>query len=587
MIEKNTTNFWFNKKKLLQWYKLPKKTIISKNNHFYWFPDGKLNVAENCIKKNIDIGLGKKKAIVYIKENGEEKCTTFNDLQILITKFSSIICEAINFKKKNNNILIHGSASLETSVAMLSSANVGICHCVIFEELENDAIIKRIELIKPNILISKTTNLTKIKLFKKLKKKYGYKLIFFDNEFSLDTLVNKKISSNKKKFIHNSNNRLFTLFTSGSTGVPKGIVHSSAGYLLFAKYTCMEKFGLSENSTILCASDAGWINGHTYSLYGPLSIGATSIILEKPILVLNNKKLNTILQKYNVNILYMPVTLIRTLKAFNKKLKIRSKYLKTLGSMGEPLAKNVASWYAAAFNLKKKAIVNTYFQTETGGIICSPKFNDNEKTFGTVGKTLNKFIKLNLKKNLVENDLSIKTIWPGCMIDVINERKVWNKYWNKSGHFNLFDIGSNDKNNNILIHGRNDDVINIRGHRIGSGEIESIIMENDNIAEACVVPIEDEIEGNEIIIFAVINNNNKNLIKNIENKIFNVFGSFALPKEIFFVTALPKTRSGKIMRRLLKNMLSKKNNNIGDTSTMLNKECLAEIRNKILGRVSH
>ena len=586
MIEKKALKFWFEKSNLINWKKKPKKIIKIKKNKFQWFPDGTLNVAENCIGNNIKKGMGNKNAIIYLKENGEEQCISYNQLNILVKNFSYFISK--NLRIKNSHVMIHGSASLETAVSMLACANIGLNHCVIFEELEKEAILKRMNIVKPKLFISKTSNKKLINFLKKQKKKNDYKLLFFGKNGNIALKDFTKINYYKKKNLKyfKSNNKLFTLFTSGSTGEPKGIIHSSAGYLIYAKYTCIKQFGINKNSTFLCASDAGWINGHTYSLYGPLSIGATTVILEKPTMILNTNKLKKYLLKYKVTILYLPVTLIRMMKAYNINLKIKSAALKTLGSMGEPLAKNVASWFAKAFNLKKKSIVNTYFQTETGGIICSPRYNQKSNTFGTVGKPINKNIKLNLKKysskkNNIENYLKIKNIWPGCMIDVCNGDKIWKKYWDNENNFNLFDVASLDKNNNILIHGRNDDVINIRGHRVGSGEIESTILEIVEISEVCAVPIEDLIEGNRLCIFCVSKKSNYKIKEKINIKLNNSFGSFAIPKEIFFVNAIPKTRSGKIMRRILRIMLNKSKENLGDMSTILDKKPIIDIQKKI------
>ena len=334
----------------------------------------------------------------------------------------------------------------------------------------------------------------------------------------------------------------------------------------------------------MCGSDAGWINGHTYSLYGPLSLGATTILIEKPILILNIKNFLNILKKYKVTILYLPVTLIRMLRSMNPNLKFRNNYLKVLGSMGEPLASSVAKWYATAFVKKNTPIVNTYFQTETGGVIFAPNFNDKlkEKTYGTVGKSINRNLKLNIEKDNKTKELKIKTIWPGCMIDIINGKKIWNNYWDENGYFKLFDIGKIDKNHCLIIRGRSDDVINIRGHRIGSEEIESILLKIRGVSEVSVVSTSDKIEGHKIVVFVSINSSNKTDITNkMNNELIKNFGSYALPKKIFFLSALPKTRSGKIIRRILRDLLEKPNKKIKDISTILNKKIIYEIKQKI------
>ncbi len=364
--------------------------------------------------------------------------------------------------------------------------------------------------------------------------------------------------------------------------MPKGIVHSSAGYFLYSRYTSVQQFGMNKNSIILTASDAGWINGHTYALFSPLSLGATTILLEKPMTLINYLFLEKILKKYNVTILYLPVTLIRLIKSIipqNKK--IYNHKIKALGSMGEPLAGSVAQWFSKLFFKKNKAIVNTYFQTETGGIILSPKYNENnDKSYGTVGKPVNKYLKLNFpKKKNKSFNLEIISKWPGCMIDVLNGDKQWNKYWKKN-KFQLFDIGKLNNNNNLIVNGRTDDVINIRGHRIGSEEIESIVLKINHIAETSAIPIENELEGANLIVFIVTKK--RNIEKEVNDIIFKHFGSFALPKQIIKIKEMPKTKSGKILRRLLKILYLNPCKKINfDLSTISNKKILNQLKKEI------
>jgi len=590
MIEKKSLSYWFKQKNLIAWYKKPKK-ILSKNaNHYYWFPDGKLNIYYNCVTLNIKKGFGRKTALITIDNEWNEKKITYNDLANYVENLTP------KLKKNSKNlkqIMIHGSASLETSVSMLACAKIGVTHSVIFEELHQDAILKRIHLIKPQILITRTKNRKILKYFKIISKKYKFKLIHLSNNRLLRNLdnFNLEIVSKKKPYTKiltsfvKSNQNLFNLFTSGSTGDPKGIIHSSGGYLLYSKYTCLKSFGLKNNSIILCASDAGWINGHTYSLYGPLSIGSTSILLEKPISILNIKKFLAILEKFKVTIVYLPVTLIRMLKSIQPQLKFRSKNLKVIGSMGEPLAYSVAKWYSSAFIKKNAPIINTYFQTETGGIIFSPKYNDklNSKTYGTVGKSINTYLKLNIKKNENIKELKVSTIWPGCMIDIINGNEVWKKYWDKNGNFNLFDLGKINQNSCLIIKGRSDDVINIRGHRIGSEEIESILISIKDVSEVSVVSIKNYIEGSKIIVFLSAKTRNKSKISSqINNELYNNFGSYALPKKIIFLSSLPKTRSGKIIRRILRELCENPQKKLNNLSTMINRDVIYEIKKKLL-----
>ena len=378
---------------------------------------------------------------------------------------------------------------------------------------------------------------------------------------------------------------MFTLFTSGSTGTPKGIVHSCAGYLVYTKYTCMHQFGMNINSIILTASDAGWMNGHTYALFGPLSFGATTVLVESPMLLIDYNLLKKIL-KLKVTILYLPVTLIRLMKAVLKKPKFQTKYLKTLGSMGEPLAPSVAEWFANNFTNKNNAVVNTYYQTETGAIIASPTYRQkiSQVPHGSVGKLASKYLKINKLFHSKKKEMKILTPWPGCMKRILNGNKEWKKYWDKSNNFRMFDLAT-VKKENIFIHGRVDDVINIRGHRIGSEEIESIVLKIKDIYECSAISVSDKIEGHVIYLFVVAK---KKMDSEISNKIMSNFGSFALPKKIYYISELPKTRSGKILRRLLRSILNKPSaSNYGDLTTILNKNIIYEIKEKIHQNVSN
>ena len=590
--------YWQKKTSLIDWDKKPKTIFEKKNNNkFEWYGDGRLNVAFNCLENKQN---NNKIAIYFIDKNYNVHSYTFKQLSILVDKFAYIIKKNIKTKKKSN-IIIHSSASIESAVSMLACAKLGYPHSVIFENLSSKSVLLRIQLLKPSLIITRADK----KQFKKdivpaleeYKDKnltifsFSNHLIKYSKVFNISIKQLEKINSTKTLYnSFKSNHVLFTLFTSGSTGIPKGIIHSSGGYLLYSKYTCIKQFGMNENTTVLTASDAGWINGHTYALYGPLSIGATTVLIEKPIILLNQKFLIKIINELNISILYLPVTLIRMLKSISQKNISKTESLKTLGSMGEPLAPSVGKWYSNFFNLKNKAIINTYFQTETAGIISSPKYNQtsNDAPHGCVGKPVNRFIKVKLISSLDNNQsknkiIKISNLWPGCMIDVLNGLEQWKNYWDDLGRFNLFDLAKYDLKKNINIHGRIDDVINIRGHRIGSEEIESIILKNPNIAESCAVPILDKLEGNRIIIFLVLKNKKLINFDQINKLIFNYFGSYALPKKIYILSELPKTRSGKILRRLLKQIIENpKKNDYGDMSTIINPNIIKEVKKALI-----
>ena len=568
-MNKQEKIYWLNQAKKLKWSTFPKKIFSSdKSNCPKWFEDGKIDIYFNLIERN----LKKKTGIYIISENKKIKFYSLIEIDKYVNNFCYYLEKNYNLEKQTK-IMIYSSSSIESAIMMLSCSKLGIHFSVIFEDLSPVAIKQRIDIFQPSIFLTRKKQVLKI-FNSKFKKRNKLKTFYFKN-FFYKKMHNKKFKSK----IVNSTSNFFSLFTSGTTGEPKGVTHSYGGYLVYANLTCRKNFGIRKKMNVFTASDAGWINGHTYALFGPLSLGANTFLIEKPIKLLDENFLKKILG-FNINVLYLPVTLIRLMKTmFSEKILNKNK-LNILGSMGEPLAPEIGKWYSKKFNLKNKSIINTYFQTETGGIICSPKYNTNPKKtpHGSVGVPVNKYIKVVKLNKKIKREFKISSPWPGCMADVLNGKKVWKKYWDIKNNFRLFDLATKNKGN-IFIHGRNDDVINIRGHRIGSAEIESNLLKLKNVSEACAISVQDKLEGWSIILFIVSNSKNE---KKINDNIINYFGTFAIPKRIFFVNQLPKTRSGKIVRRLLRMMYINPNKkNYGDLSTLGNPKIIQNLRKEI------
>lgn len=571
-VSKEQKKYYEKYSKNLVWKKQSKKiiSIDRKENRYYWFDDGVLSPYENFITSNLKKKNKDKTAIITVSKNNKIKKYSYYEIDKKVNLIINYFFRLYISRKKR--VMIHASASIESAILMLACAKLGYHFSVIFEDLEEIGLYNRIKLFKPDIIF---TRQKKIKLNINSNKKYK---IFDKKDF--EKAIKSKNKIKFKNIYVRGNNSFFTLFTSGSTGMPKGITHSTAGYLLYTRLTCEKKFGMNKNSIVLTGSDAGWINGHTYSLFGPLLFGSTTILLETPISILDETLLNKLL-RMGVTVLYLPVTLLRLMKSISKIKKFKKK-ITALGSMGEPLASSVAKWFSKNFStIRNQSIVNTYFQTETGGILLSPKYNQISKNsyFGSVGTAINKYLKINRLNSRTKKEIKVLSPWPGMMIDVVNGKKEWNKYWDQNNNFRLFDLATKN-HGNVFIHGRNDDVINIRGHRIGSNEIESTILKIKEVIEACAVSIIDELEGSKIYLFIVCK---KNVDTKIEKILKSTFGSYALPKKIIHLPELPKTKSGKILRRLLRRLIENpKLNNLGDTSTILNYRSIDVVKQKLV-----
>ena len=477
------------------------------------------------------------------------------------------------FKNNNNNnskqLKIMGvlSASEESVILMLSSLYMAAHHCICFEDLSEEAICQRIILFKPDIILYRD------KLEIKMK---HVEMSLNSKEFIFEKINISKAEQYKKEKIekfYNKNSSLFTLFTSGSTGLPKAIVHGGIDYINYAKYTTENYFGIKKGSTMFSAVDAGWINGHTYAFYGPLLLGAKTIINEDPLLLTIPKSIGEYFEKLKPDCFYTSVTLLRLLKTFCRediniynffKRKNNDFILDRIGSCGEPLAHSVGEWAMGFFKPLRKSIVNTYFQTETGGIIVAPRDEDKAPNdYSCVGKPNSK-IKIVLAQNIKSkdqlekeqiepNELLICEPWDGIFQKVISDRKQ--SYFTSTGEFRLHDVGYFDEDGYLFIGGRSDDVINVSGHRISSSEIENICMSLESINEICAVASPDQMAGSRVVLFFSSPEISEKELKDIKSQLNNLImkrlSQYHVPKEIYFFKNFPKTKSGKIMRRIM------------------------------------
>ncbi len=502
----------------------------------------------------------------FIKEDKKLEIKK-NDLKNICLNLSNKIRNKVKNKKKQLKIFSPISASEESFILMATSAFLGAHHCIVFEDISDEAIFMRIKIFEPDIVIVRDSQ-----------KKISENLIKFCNSNKIEIFfIDLNFFKNSQTYLEVKNNssyseadNLFTLFTSGSTGKPKAIIHSAKSYFEYIKWTIKHFFRISKGKVFFCATDAGWINGHSYAFYGPLSVGAKTIIVENFNQISNAFFLLKLIRELKITCFYSSVTLLRVLKSNHNKEEeaISNNSLERIGSCGEPLADEVGRWAIKFFKPACKIIVNTYFQTETGGILVAPIENDGlPSSYSSVGKpdqnsgiVLSKQIyndKQLKEQNLDPDEILIRNYWKGLFNSVLSDKNT--NYFTKEGFFRFHDVGYFDKNGFLFVGGRSDDVINVAGHRISSSEIESICMEESNIKEACVVSCKDKMLGEKPILFISLNEKNKIQKEILKEKIRNLINiiltKYHLPDEIYVFDDLPKTKSGKIMRRIMKELV--------------------------------
>ncbi len=528
-----------------------------------------------------------------IKELNKSQCVSLANS--LASKINNLL-PANSDKSNQLRVMAIIGASEESAIFMLTSLLIGAHHCICFEDLSKDSIYKRLHIFRPDIVLCRRPLQEKVQS------------AIFQSEDNVPLLVidfSEKDQSSRIDLCNSSssyyvNSNLFTLFTSGSTGLPKAITHGVKQYLDYAKYTTNHFFGIHKGSVMFTAVDAGWINGHTYAFYGPLLLGAISVINEKPLFLSMPNLLARYLSELQPDCFYTSVTQLRLLMSIiphGQMLEDLSETvgnLERIGSCGEPLANNVGEWAIEFFNPKRKSIVNTYFQTETGGVLVAPRDEDIPPSdYSCVGKPspeLGMVIASDIldeseiwEEGLDPNELLVCNRWDGIFKEVISDKE--SKYFTKSGYFRLCDVGYFDEKGYLFIGGRSDDVINVSGHRISSSEIESVSICVNDVKEACAVAISDSICGNRVVLFFSSKARDPHSIRSIKSDLQRIITEklthYHLPKEIYHFDDLPKTKSGKIMRRIMRDLAENKSiDQSSDYSTLANKEDFLESTRK-------
>ena len=612
--------FWGKQaKNELVWFTPWKKVLQWKAPFAKWFVGGKLNVSYNCLDRHLNTPTANKAAIIWEGEPagagipGEERTLTYKQLHREVCRFANVL--KCNGCKKGDRVIIYLPMVPEAAIAMLACARIGVIHSVVFGGFSAQSVADRIQDCQAKLVITSDGGFRRGSVVP-LKKNVDDALALKDCEGDLLAKTIKKVivlrrTNNEIRFEegrdvwwHNeieqvdadcpaekldSETPLFILYTSGSTGKPKGILHTTGGYLLGAKMTTKYVFDMQETDVYWCTADIGWVTGHSYVVYGPLANGATSLMYEGAPNHPEPDRFWRIIAKYGVTILYTAPTAIRAFMKWGiewpKKHDLSS--LRLLGTVGEPINPEAWIWYHEVIGGKRCPIVDTWWQTETGGIMITPLPGATPTKPGTA--TLPFFGVLpevvdDKGKALPKNSggkLVVRKPWPSMLRGIWGDMKRYKEtYWTEvPGSYFTGDGCRQDYDGYFWIVGRIDDVLNVAGHRIGTAEVESALVSNHKVAEAAVVGRPDDLKGQALVAFVTVKSGvkaDKALRDELRNHVGKEIGPVAKPDDIRFAEALPKTRSGKIMRRLLKQIASGAEIK-GDTTTLEDFSVLAKL----------
>ena len=610
----NPDEFWGTIADRLKWYKKwdSVSDVDYKKADIKWFLNGKLNVSYNCLDRHVEEGNGDKTAIIWEgNDPAEDKKYSYSELLIEVKKFANVLKS--NGVIKGDRVCLYMQMIPELAIAMLACCRIGAVHSVVFGAFSADSLRDRINDSSCKILITQDTGVRGTKYNIPMKANADKALLETPSISSVlvvkrtgvdvamtegrDLWWHEQISSASNKCDPeemDAEDPLFILYTSGSTGKPKGVLHTSGGYLVYASYTHEMIFDYQKDDIYWCTADIGWITGHSYIVYGPMSNGATTIMFEGVPNFPDFGRFWDVVDKHNVNQFYTAPTALRALmKEGDSWVKSRNlSSLRLLGTVGEPIKEPEWQWYYDIVGRKNCPIVDTWWQTETGGILISPlpgatpiKPGSATLPFFGVQPVLLTDDGEEIDGNSVQGLLALKSSWPGQMRTIYGDHnRFFDTYFSQfSGYYFTGDGARRDEDGYYWITGRVDDVLNISGHRIGTAEVEGAIGKADGVAEAAVVGFPHDIKGQGIYAFVTLMTgeepSDKKLSKIIESVVKDI-GPHAKPDKIQFTPALPKTRSGKIMRRILRKIAEKDTDNMGDISTLADPSV---VENLILG----
>ena len=601
--------FWSKIAESFNWIKPWSKVLESdfEKVSIKWFIDAKLNITENIFERNL-VKNKEKTAIIWEPNNPDEetKKISYQELYEETCKFSNALKDL--GIKKGDRIIIYMPMVPEAAIAMLACARVGAIHSVVFAGFSSTSLADRIDDCEAKMVITsdgnfrgnkvipvksvvdealeKSNSIEKVVVLKRTNQDVN---LVENRDFWWHELVADQ-SSEFKAEVMDSEDMLFILYTSGSTGKPKGVVHTTGGYMVYSAYTFSNVFQYDKDDIYWCTADVGWITGHSYIVYGPLLCGATSLMFEGVPTYPNVSRFWDIVDKHKVNQFYTAPTAIRALQAHGlEPLENNSlESLKVIGSVGEPINEEAWHWYHDNIGKGNCPLVDTWWQTETGGIMISALAGITPNKPAHASLPLPGIIPVivdaegnELEGNNVQGNLCIKSPWPSILRTTYgdHERCINTYFSSYKGMYFTGDGVKRDHDGYLRILGRVDDVINVSGHRMGTAEVENAINEHSEVIESAVVGYPHDIKGEGIYAFVIVNpeSENDDIKKQITDVVRNVIGPIAKPDKIQIVSGLPKTRSGKIMRRILRKVASNDISNMGDTSTLLNPDIVKEI----------
>ena len=593
--------FWAEMAEQLDWFKKWDKVLVEDfaEGQHQWFVGGKLNVCYNCLDRHLSTWRKNKAALIWEGDAGDTKSLTYQELYYHVCKFANVLKKY--GVKKGDRITIYLPMILELPIAMLACARIGAIHSVVFGGFSADALRDRMLDCESTLLIcadgyyrsgkvirSKSNADEALAACPEVKNAIVVKRA--DIEVNMeqgrdhwwhDEINARDIEPRCEPEVMDAEDPLFILYTSGSTGKPKGVLHTQAGYLLYTYQTTKWVFDIKDEDTYWCTADIGWVTGHSYIVYGPLALGATSLVFEGVPSYPHPDRFWEIVEKHRVNIFYTAPTAIRAIMRegdeWPKKRDLSS--LRILGTVGEPINPEVWMWYYTTIGQGRCPVIDTWWQTETGGHVITPLPGAGPIKPGSASLPFPGIVPAVLRENGTEADVNeggylvIKRPWPGLMRGVYGDPKRFKEtyFLRFPGAYTAGDGARVDEDGFYWLMGRIDDVINVAGHRIGTAEVESALVSHDAVAEAAVVGMPHEIKGQGIYAFVTLKvgvEKSDELKKALKTHVRKEIGPIATPDAIQFADGLPKTRSGKIMRRILSKIAAGNTEDLGDTSTL-------------------